>query len=100
MAREMSLVPARITTAAGLSAMTSGNIRTSICEVVCPAMPRLTYGCPGNDSAKPPESVIESPMNTTRLGSGGLLPKLLIFGVIATELIPVLQLFGKIADRQ
>jgi hypothetical protein len=38
----MSLVPPRITTALGLSAMTSGRIRISICGVVWPLMPRPT----------------------------------------------------------
>ena len=44
----MSLVPARITTTAGLSATTSCRKRISICGVVCPLMPRPTYGLPGN----------------------------------------------------
>jgi len=35
-------VPARITTSAGFSAMTSCWKRSSICAVVCPEMPRLT----------------------------------------------------------
>jgi hypothetical protein len=66
----MSLVPARMTTTSGSSARTSARNRTSICGVVCPPMPRLMYGLPGK---KPPYpsllqlSVIESPMNTTRL---------------------------------
>jgi hypothetical protein len=38
----MSFVPARITTASGRRARTSGRKRSSICEVVWPPMPRLT----------------------------------------------------------
>ena len=38
----MSLVPARITTTFGLSAITSGRKRISICGVVWPLMPRST----------------------------------------------------------
>ena len=38
----MSLVPARITTAAGCSAITSARKRSSICGVVWALMPRLT----------------------------------------------------------
>ena len=33
-------------------------------------------------------------MKTTRFGSAGWLAQLLILGVVATELIPVLQLVG------
>jgi hypothetical protein len=43
----MSFVPPRITTTAGLSATTSWRKRSSICGVVCPLMPRPTYGLPG-----------------------------------------------------
>ena len=67
----MSLVPAKMRTAAGFSAMTSGYMRTSICAVVCPPMPRFTYGFPGKLSASRQPSVMESPMNTTRsFGTG------------------------------
>ena len=42
----------------------------SICGVVCPLMPRPTYGLPGKNGAEArlvgQASVIESPMNTTR----------------------------------
>src|SRR6266571_3777552 len=47
----MSLVPASITTAFGSRLITSCRNRTSICEVVCPPIPRLMYGLPGKDSA-------------------------------------------------
>ena len=59
----MSLVPARITTTAGLSATTSCRKRISICGVVCPLMPRPTYGLPGNITGKcaAHASVIELP---------------------------------------
>jgi len=69
----MSLVPARITTTRGARAITSGLNRSSICGVVWPLMPRSRYGLPGK---KPPkrgccqESVIESPMKTTRASPG------------------------------
>ena len=61
-------VPARITTTFGLSAITSGRKRISICGVVCPLMPRLIYGLPGKNWPYflPQPSVIESPMKTTR----------------------------------
>ncbi len=48
----MSFVPARITTTAGSSAMTSWRKRTSSCGVVWPLMPRPTYGLPGNIVSK------------------------------------------------
>ena len=65
--RATSLVPASTTIAAGFSSMTSGYMRTSICGVVWPPMPRFTYGLPGKDSSRFQKSVIESPMKTTRL---------------------------------
>ena len=65
----MSLIPARMTTTFGWRAITSCRKRTSICGVVCPLIPRPTYGLPGNivgnDLAH--ASVIELPMNTTRV---------------------------------
>jgi len=57
----MSLVPARMTTAFGASAITSARNRTSNCDVVWPLMPRLTYGLPGKAAASGHRSVIESP---------------------------------------
>ena len=40
--RAMSLVPASTMSAAGFRLITSGNMRTSICAVVWPLIPRLT----------------------------------------------------------
>jgi hypothetical protein len=65
----MSFVPARITTTLGLRSTTSGRKRMSICGVVCPLMPRPTYGLPVKNVPKRgwgQASVIESPMKTTR----------------------------------
>ena len=66
----MSLVPARITTTFGFSSITSCRNRTSICGVVCPLIPRFTYGLLGNDTSRCQPSVIESPINTTRFSPG------------------------------
>ena len=61
----MSLVPAMMWTRRGLSATTSAIIRSSICGVVWPPMPRPILPGPkkpGRLSRQP--SVMESPMNT------------------------------------
>jgi len=70
----ISFVPARMTTAAGWRWTTSCWKRTSICGVVCPLMPRFTYGLPGKNTpvvgVRPQASVMESPKKTTRWASG------------------------------
>src|ERR1035437_5833324 len=68
----ISLVPARITTTLGWSAITSCWKRISMCGVACPLTPRLTYGLPLNEPWGPVKcqaSVMESPMKTTRSSS-------------------------------
>src|SRR5262245_49311530 len=60
----MSLVPARMMTAFGLRASTSGLNRISICGVVWALMPRPAYFFPGKNAPNRGcghESVIESP---------------------------------------
>ena len=72
----MSFVPAMMCTTRGLSATTSLIIRSTICELVWPPMPRSMrprVTKPGRLSNQP--SVIESPMKTTSTG--------VVFGVRA-----------------
>src|SRR5437867_43710 len=66
----MSLVPARISTAADFRSITSAFMRPSISPVIWPPIPRLTYGLPGKYSFRRHPSVIESPKNTTRFSGG------------------------------
>ncbi len=66
----MSLVPARMWTTRGRSAITSGRNRSSIWGLVWPLIPRsrnLPEKKPG--SATPQASVIESPMKTAAGGA-------------------------------
>ena len=63
----MSLVPAMICTTAGFRSITSWRKRSSICEVVCPLIPRPIRLATKNCGILPTQpSVIESPMKTIR----------------------------------
>ena len=64
----ISFIPARIITTVGFNAMTSALKRISICGVVCPLIPRLTYFLSAKKlgSTVLQNSVIESPKKITR----------------------------------